>query len=104
MEDRDESQSGDRMLTCSQIELLLDDYVNNELDDVLRLQFERHLARCESCAGLVYDCQRIVEVARTLADEPIPTAVSRRLRQRLAEETGCPFAVNGLHVIEKDTE
>lgn len=103
MEYNDASFLGGRMLDCSQIELLLDDYVDGEIDPALRVQFEHHLGCCDACNTLVCDCQRLVEVARTLANQPVPAAVSRRLRQRLAEETGYAFG-SGLRVVDKDSE
>ncbi len=96
--------SGEQMLSCSEVELLLDDYIDGELDEKIRSRVDKHLAGCDSCAALVLDCRRLIEVARTLANEPVPASVSRRLRERLAQETGCAFGGAGLRVVQKNLE
>lgn len=81
-----------RILHCTDIEALLDSYLDEEIDPLTSRQFEQHLDRCELCRSLVDDCRQIVHVAKTLSDKAVPADVSRRLRERLEEEIGYPFA------------
>ncbi|MCC6221570.1 MAG: zf-HC2 domain-containing protein [Deltaproteobacteria bacterium] len=76
------------VLKCSDVEDLLDCYLDNEMIPLLRERFNSHLVSCAECRDLVSDCSHIVEVAKTLDDVPIPSEVSLRLRQALREELG----------------
>ncbi|MCB0324368.1 MAG: zf-HC2 domain-containing protein [Bdellovibrionales bacterium] len=80
------------MLSCNEAELLLDEYLDDELSELDRRRFERHLETCDECAALVRDCRHIVETAKLLVDRPVPPAVSQRLRARLQEELGVTVA------------
>jgi anti-sigma factor RsiW len=104
MADGHSSCLGGKMLSCCEVEFLLDDYIDGEIDPILRERFDRHLAHCELCSCLVHECQHIVEVARTLANQPVPASVSRRLRERLEEETGCRLPGVGLQVVDSDSK
>jgi predicted anti-sigma-YlaC factor YlaD len=75
-------------LSCSDVEELMDCYLDKEMVSALVSKFEEHLKTCESCRDLVYDCRHIIEVARDLDNEPIPKEVSLRLREALATRVG----------------
>ena len=76
------------VLSCSDVEELLDCYLDEEMIDPLKKRFEEHTTTCEHCRTMVRDCGNIVQLARTLRDEPIPAEVSLRLREALAERVG----------------
>lgn len=73
---------------CNEVETLVDEYIDRELPEAVHLRFDEHLGCCEECRALVFDIQKIVEIARTLDKEPLPLGLSERLRQRLADEVG----------------
>lgn len=75
-------------LSCSDVEELMDCYIDGEMISALASRFEQHLRRCEICAELVRDCKHIVTVAHTLVDEPLPEGVAGRLREALKERVG----------------
>jgi len=75
-------------LNCSDVEELMDCYLDREMVSALVSKFEQHLSVCESCRDLVYDCKHIIEVARDLENEPIPREVSLRLREALSQRLG----------------
>jgi anti-sigma factor RsiW len=86
---------------CVDVEYLVDDYVDGELDEVLRVRFDSHLDGCNACRGLVFDIQKLVELARTLDHDPIPVGISERLRNRLEEELGVKLSSpNKLFVVK----
>ncbi len=76
------------VLSCSDVEEQLDCYLDEEMIDPLKKRFEEHTATCEQCRQMVRDCGNIVQLARTLREEPIPAEVSLRLREALAERVG----------------
>ena len=80
-------------LGCSEIETLVNYYVDGELAEALHERFHAHLAECEGCRQLLADSQHLLEIAKTLDSGPIPAAVSRRLRIALRERTGCDLTM-----------
>lgn len=77
-----------RALGCSEVEELLDAYVDGEMPPLMTERFEAHLESCELCRSLVEDCRHLMSVARSLADTPIPKEVSERLREALRVQVG----------------
>ncbi len=77
-----------RMLKCSDVEELLDSFIDGELSPAQTSRFEHHVEHCECCRILVSDCRQLLEVARSLAETPIPSDVSERLREALRERVG----------------
>lgn len=75
-------------LSCEDVEVLIDCYVDGEMLPGLKERFDVHLAECDQCSCLVSDCKYIVSLARTLGDTPVPPEVSSRLRQTLREQVG----------------
>lgn len=75
-----------QILHCADIEELVDYHVDNELPQALEEHFNQHLARCENCRSLVFDITKLVEMARTLDSEPLPSGIGERLRARLNHE------------------
>jgi Putative zinc-finger len=75
-------------LSCSDVEELVDPYVDAELPLCICTKFQAHLMRCPTCAELVDDVVTIVEVARTLGSQVMPGGISERLRAHLAKEVG----------------
>ncbi len=75
-------------MSCSETELLVDDYIDAELSELDALRFERHVANCTSCREILRDTERVVATARMLSQRPVSPAVSARLRERLQQELG----------------
>ena len=73
-------------LNCEDIERLVDPYVDGELPQPLQIRVEDHVQECESCASTLEDCQRLLSLARTLDEAPLPSQIRTRLRDRLREE------------------
>ncbi len=94
------------VLGCSDIEELLDSYVDEEMPELLVKRFEDHLGQCESCRVLVEDCRHVITVARSLADTPIPQEVSERLREALQVQVGhqCEPRRGKLTLVKSDSD
>lgn len=73
-------------LTCKEIWREVSNYIEGDLDPVLRRELEAHLAQCRHCTALVDSTRNTVVL---IADErtfALPAGFSRRLQARLAEE------------------
>ena len=81
-----------KRLSCSDVEELVDSFIDGEMSTELNTAFRAHLEQCSECSGLVHDCEAIVSAARTLADMPLPDDVGERLRLALRDQVGhtCP--------------
>ena len=86
--DREVRKSIWKNLRCSDVEQLVDSYLDGEMSEGTEWRFQAHLARCEKCRELVDDFQSLVATARTLAEKPIDPGVQRRLREALLKEVG----------------
>ncbi len=73
---------------------VLNDYVDQNLSSAERIQIVVHLDSCESCKSMVGDFQEIVSLAAELKPAPVPSDVSRRLRQRLAQDLDSKLFAN----------
>ncbi len=71
---------------CTDIENLVDFYVDGELPPELAPKFQTHLMGCSACTELVDDVVAIVDVARTLSNRSLPAGVKERLREHLKQE------------------
>lgn len=85
-------------LACTDVEDLLDCYIDREMSEALRSRFEAHLLCCEECRSLVDDVSSIVEAAKSLAFTPLPDRVAHRLREALKDNTGLEFSQRKPHL------
>jgi len=53
-------------MSCSEIDILLDDYVDGELGSVERRQVEAHVASCAGCRGALEELRRLQHAVRAL--------------------------------------
>lgn len=95
-----------RVLNCSEVEELLDHYIDGDMPEDVKARFERHIEHCDYCHSLVADCQHLVSVAKSLAETPIPRDVSERLREALRARVGHQVQVSGakLSLVKTDRE
>ncbi len=60
-------------MSCREFSEFLDRYVEGELGDVERLEFERHLAACPACVAYLESYRRTTRLARALgASDALP--------------------------------
>ena len=75
-------------LCCSDVEALLDYFLDGELLPQLEPRFNEHLSTCELCEELAHDCRHLISLAKSLNEAPIPDDVQARLRETLKREVG----------------
>ncbi len=67
---------------CTDIDLLLCDYVDQALTSDQKIAFEEHLTTCSSCQELVNDSLEVIQLTQRSADiEPPPELLSRIMQQ-----------------------
>ncbi len=88
MKEKDQSIVERLILRCSDIEELLDSYLDAEITSGIKARFEKHLEKCEDCQSLVEDCQNIKKIAQSLMEGTISSNISARLRMVLEEKVG----------------
>ncbi|MGH9580216.1 MAG: anti-sigma factor family protein [Terriglobales bacterium] len=74
------------VINCDQVLNEISNYIDGDLDPVLRAEIEKHLAQCRHCCA-AYDSTRNIVVL--IADErlfTLPAGFEQRLRARLAKE------------------
>ncbi len=78
---------------CADVETLLGEYVENSLPPTLRARIDAHVADCGECRVLKASYEKTIELARGLADRPVPSGVSERLRHALNAKLGIQLPV-----------
>ena len=72
-------------ITCKQLIEFIADYVDGQLDEVSKSDFERHLAICKSCQAYLAMYRQAVSAARALAsDERLDDIPDELVRSILA--------------------
>ena len=75
-------------IDCKQVWQEISNYIDNDLPPAMRKELELHLAYCKHCAALLDSTHNLLVL---LADErrfELPSGLSQRLRDKLAEEIG----------------
>ena len=75
------------MPRCSQVIELLVDYVENRLAEDRRLELDRHLAGCGSCAAALNTYRSTVSLLESFTEEDLPAELRTRLRAFLDRES-----------------
>lgn len=78
------------MLRCRDIGALLHDYLEGELDSVVREQLDEHLADCPGCLSFVNTYRHTVSMAHDLRCEDIPPELQSKLRSFLRQKSEHP--------------
>jgi anti-sigma factor RsiW len=75
-----------KSVTCEECIEVLVDYVDGTMDAVTVGAFEAHFADCPPCTDFLKTYKTTISVSRKVLDEPIPEAVSLRLRSFLQQK------------------
>ena len=71
-------------LTCQQLIDFIMSYLDNELPDGQRAEFDRHMAACPSCVDYLKTYEKTVQLTKTAAfDDPVPAEVPESLVQAI---------------------
>ncbi len=75
-----------KSVTCEECIEVLVDYVDGTMDAITVEAFEAHFADCPPCTDFLKTYKTSISVSRRTLDEPIPEAVSTRLRSFLRQK------------------
>jgi len=70
-------------IECADVSELMAEYVDNELLASLRARIDTHKRNCSQCQELEEGYRLTIQLASEIKAEPLPSDVSRRLRQNL---------------------
>ena len=70
-------------MKCKSVIRELSNYLDGDLDGILKLDLERHLQHCEDCSMVVDQTKRTVEIFCGSEPLELPTDVRSRLHQAL---------------------
>lgn len=77
------------LITCRELIEFIAGYVDGELDDVSRGDFEKHLARCPSCRAYLETYQTTRHLVQSLAtDEPVEDVPEELVQSILSRRHG----------------
>lgn len=75
-----------RQRTCKQIFAELSDYLDEELDDALCEELEKHMDGCQPCQAFISSLEKSIEQCRTAPNEPPDPRAAAKLRRELISE------------------
>lgn len=71
-------------MACNETAVLAHGYIDNELDEAVRARFDRHLASCAACRGLVERERQLSDALRRAADRPMaPPGLTAKIARAL---------------------
>ena len=76
--------------SCAEAIRVLAEHLDDELDEGLKRELLGHLDTCRSCYSRAEFERQLKEQVRTLASEPVPSAVTDRMQGLLREFSGHP--------------
>lgn len=81
-------------ICCSDIEVLLGDYIDGELKHALHLRIDDHIKSCSTCQEQVTGYRLVVELAGEIGQErlQLPKEFHSRLKESLAQSLGLSTA------------
>jgi mycothiol system anti-sigma-R factor len=72
-------------ITCQQLVDFIMSYLDNELPQAERAEFDRHMAACPSCVDYLKTYEKTILLAKTCGDDPVPDEVPESLVQAILE-------------------
>jgi anti-sigma factor RsiW len=72
-------------ITCQQLIDFIMSYLENELPEAQRNEFDRHMAVCPSCVDYLKTYEKTIVLAKASADDPVPEEVPESLIQAILE-------------------
>ena len=75
-----------RQRNCKQMFAELSDYLDEELDDSLCAELEKHIDGCEPCQAFLASLERSIQQCRTAPNEPLDPSRAAKLRRELLSQ------------------
>jgi anti-sigma factor RsiW len=73
-------------LNCKGVIRELSNYIDGDMDPVLKQELERHLAHCEDCTMVVDQTRRTIQIFSGSEPLALPTEVHSRLHDALRKK------------------
>jgi anti-sigma factor RsiW len=70
-------------MTCQALIDFIMSYLDGELPQAERAEFDRHMAVCPSCVSYLKTYEKTVLLAKACADDPVPADVPESLVQAI---------------------
>ena len=80
-------------IDCADVEQVLGDMVDHDLTPTLEGRIRDHISECKCCRRSEKSYRWVVDSAKLLKPEPLPSDVSARLRQALNLRLGLTLPV-----------
>jgi RNA polymerase sigma-70 factor (ECF subfamily) len=77
------AQAHPRERNCKQMFAELSDYLDEELDDSLCAELEKHMEGCEPCKAFLASLEETIRACRTASDEPPEPRAAAHLRREV---------------------
>lgn len=87
------------MINCEKAQMLFSLYLDSELDETEKSEFEKHLEVCSSCRNELLELQQVISLVAGIGDEDLPQGFGESLHNKLvqvSEETKKSAGVNVL--------
>ncbi len=75
-------------MNCRGVIRELSNYIDGDLDPLVKQELERHLEHCEDCTMIVDQTKKTIEIFCGSQPVSLTTDVRSRLRAKLREKTG----------------
>ena len=75
---------------CLEMFEKLSEYLDRELDELTCKEIERHVTECVPCKVCLETLKRTVALCRNVEADPVPTALSGRLKDLIRELSPYP--------------
>jgi len=75
-------------LNCKGVIRELSNYIDGDLDPVVKQELERHLEHCEDCTMIVDQTKKTIEILCGSQPVSLSTDVRSRLHAKLRDKTG----------------
>lgn len=73
-------------MRCEDLVALIIDYLEGEMDPLLREEFQRHMGDCSSCLAFLETYKKTKELTKDIKCDDIPDEVKRRVREFLKKQ------------------
>ena len=81
-------------MNCEELIRYLSDYIDNNLDEALKVEAEEHLHTCQNCHIVLDSTRKTIVIYKELGQQPIPAiqreALYERLRKAIDARKNCP--------------
>jgi anti-sigma factor RsiW len=87
-------------MDCKQIIDLISMYVDSELDERQKAEFEEHVSQCSSCKEELNDILKVLEVLHSIPEVDLPDNFKDELHEKLIKVKENEFSTGKLFFIK----